>query len=628
MGGFAEALGGLAKEGLGHAIGEEAAEGSHNFLGETFRSTRARVFNQNDVGRFTMGLLQEHKRVQSAAIPEIAKQFPGISHNDLASKGKAIADEQVFLKNNSALSAIFKISHVKHGPAYTQNLMDNVAMSLREDYHIDGHRHQSLTATQGKAAIETLPEYTKYQDAVKGYRQEVAGLKKGGKTLTEADHKEILQSHMDKNGVKEVPHEYHPDSDYTKQGAGERYWTNAIYSRFSPMIAINHIGTAMNVGLTTQNGALARALADTFNPATMRERAELFQASGILGEGVLRDLREQELIKDGKLTRHLPGSVQDILAKVTSTPGFGIERRWQTSLAGNASYHDSISYASRLGKDNYDKQAIARLEQYGMRPADLATIKKSGTLTEDQLQRAVYYGVDRKIFLDTRFNRSYNSGRNVWTRMGSMYHNYVSAQANLMASEFKFAFKSDTRSLGAITKFLTVGGIVFPVMGEGLKVAEMVARGQWSQIPHELDEDYKDITFQHGDSAISSTYGFASEYIDALSHMGGFGLSFDLMQGASRGYLANELLGPGLGTIARLGGDVASIGKAAATDKNIFHAAIPLGRDLADISLPWGIGRAVRHEFLPTKREQQNAKSSHKLKKMKSIGHFKKLDSL
>jgi hypothetical protein len=619
MGGFSEVLVELASKGVGKVIGEDVAAGSGNWLGETFRSTRARVFQQNDVGKFTMGLLQEHKRVSSAAAPEILKANPKLGHNDVAAKAKAVADENVFGKSNEALTTLYKISHLKHGPAYTQNLMDNVAMSLREDYKVEGHRHQSLTATQGKAAIETLPEYTKYQDAVKSAQKSYGAERK---VNPKADFQKHLDTEMKEAGIKQAPHEYHPDSDYTKKGAGENYWTNAVYSRFSPMIAINHIGTAMNVVLTTQNGSMARALGDMFNSSTMKERAKLFQASGILGEGVLRDLREQELIKDGKLTRHLPGSAQDVLAKVTSTPGFGIERRWQTSLAGNASYHDAISFAARLAKDPYDKQAIARLEQYGQKPVDLAAIKKTGTLTEDQLQRAVYYGVDRKIFLDTRFNRSYNANRNVWTRMATMYHNYVSAQANLMAQEFKFAFQKDTRSIGAITKFLTVGGVVFPVMGEGLKIAEMAARGQWSQIPTELDDDYKGITFQQGDTAAAQTYHAAGVYLEAMAHMGGFGIGFDLMQGAMRGFLGDELLGPLEGTAAKYGMNMAGLlaGK---------HTLEPMLRDTAELALPWGVGRYARHALLPTKREQKRSQPhSHKLPRLKGMGHFKKLDSL
>ena len=390
--------------------------------------------------------------------------FPSHDHVELSRKAKAVADSQVFGHNYENLAAVYRMSHQIHGPAYTQNLMDNTAMLLREDHIIEGNKQQSLSKKIGREAIEKLPEYQAVRDAEKDY----AKLSKKDPSL---DKKSFIDARLKELGV-ERPHQYDTTGKYEKPGAMERKLHSFVYGRLSPFIAINHLGTAFNIGLSNGWGNMAKALADNFSSATKTERAQMFQASGILGEGVLRGLHEQEAVREGILTQYTPKSVQDFLSKVTSTPLFSIERNWQTHLAGHASFHELTDLAEDLAKDPYDKYTIAKLNRYGMGAEDLGEIRRTGKLNDDQMTKGIYYGVDRSIFLDTRFNRSFNSGRNVWARMATMYHNYVSSQGRLMADEFKLAFSKDTRSIGSMAKFVTTAGIIFPVVGEALKIAE------------------------------------------------------------------------------------------------------------------------------------------------------------
>jgi hypothetical protein len=580
MGGLSHGIAELA----GKVIGKEESSGISNALGESFRSIGARVFEQNDVGRFTKSLLVEHRRVMTQAETQLHTANPHLASHEISAQAKAVAHQQVFGQDYKALTTAYQISHAKYGPAYTQLLMDNTAMILHEDQMIAGSKHQSASKV---AAYE---EFAK-----------------------------SLQYNKKKGGEEKIP--YDKTSDYHKQGPGERYVTRFIYSRFSPLIAIPHIGTAINIYQSTQNLSLAKALGDMLDSSTMAQRMQLFQASGVLAEGTMRSLRDQEAVRSGIVTQFMPGSFQDVMAKVTSTPGFHQLRNIQTKLAGTASYHDVLNYTEKFIKNPNDKLVLKRLEQYGMNPGDLMAIKRAGKMPPELLEKSVWHGVNRMIFLDTSFSRSYNANRNMWTRAMSMYHGYVSQQAKFMADEFHTAFDKDTRSIGGIAKYLTTAGVIFPVAGEALKIAEMGFRGQWSQIGPQLSDDWDELTGQKSDTTFGKIKDFMSLYLDSTAHLGAFGISYGMIQGAQRGYLIQDLMGPLLGTGAKYTQDLV---RAPITGN--FDA---VGRDALEMSLPYGIGRFLKHKLLPTKSEIKKAKGKHGFTKLggKSEFHLKKLNS-
>jgi hypothetical protein len=577
----------LLEKGVSKLGGEEA--------GQMFaKSTRSmgHTFDQTPVGKYTRSLLENYRQATDQAVSQIAPTVPaGTFSGNIKGQAKAIARAQTFGQDDKALTALMKISHQKYGQAYTENLMDHVAMVLHEDEEFGGHEHVSRFKANARTAIGSLPEFQKNEEGI---------AKRNPYTVT---------------------------SDYHKQGTVERYVTNFIYSRFSPLIAIPHLGTALNVSLSTQTMAWGRALAETMSRQTPQQLKQTLLDGGVMAEGALRNIRNAENIRNGIITKHLPGSFQDVLSKVTSTPGFNYLRDWQTSFAGSASYYDAISYAEQHAKSPGDKLIAKRLEQYGMTPKDLAAIKMTGKLTQDQLERAVYHGVNRKIFLDTTFARSYNAQSNGFTRAFSMYHGYVSRQAQFLGEELRTSVLSDTRSIGGAAKFLATVGVVFPVAGEALKIGEMVGRGQWNQIGAEVNNDYEDITYQHGDTEAEKLEHFIGTWAEAQASLGSFGIAWGLIQGAHRGALAAQMAGPIWGNGFKYIQDIWNFGEKAGFDLD-SPSAKPFRRDVLTLTLPVGLGRYAAHAVLPSKREERLAKGDNKFKKLKGLSHFKKLSSL
>lgn len=533
-----------------------------------------------------------------AAMPE--------SH-ELLGQARTAARTKVFGSHDALLTLYTSASHDNHGHIATQNLMDNIAMYLHEDQKVGGDEHVSQFKRNARAVIEKSdPRYKQAKEFAK--KNEVS-----------------LDSAMDKLGIKQ----YNTISDYHRPGQIEKSATNFIYSRFSPLIAIPHLGTLLNTVQSTQTSALVKAFVETTNFKSLAELKKQHIASGITAEGALRGMRAFEDARNGKLVKHLPGSLQDVLTKVTSTPGFNYVRDWQIAFTGSATYHSAIDYADKLARDPSDRLARARLEQYGMHGNDLASIRDTGKLSQDQIERATWNGVNKKIFLDTSMNRAYNSQANAWTRAFTMYHGYISSQAKFMREEAQLAFKSG--NVAHLAKTIAIMGVVFPAAGEALKMLEMVGRGQWSSIPAEAHHDYEAASFAKDESIAAHARDFVGVYLDAYAHLGAFGVGFELIQGIQRGFLLEQMAGPLLGTGVKYLQDFGGLGFKAEQGKidsweSFMKQSKAARRDALEIGIPYGGGRYLKHALVPTKKEEEEAKGgSHKLKRLKSSSSLKKM---
>lgn len=561
--------------------------------------------SHTEEGRDVAGLLTNYKRKSDqifAGIHEKATTdhaqglIPKMPDSqEMLGQARTAARTATFGSHDAALTFLAHQSHMNNGHIATQNLMDNIAMYLHEDQKIGTHGHESRFKTNASDVIEKNDPR---------YKQAKAHAKENEISLDAA---------MDQLGIKQ----YNTSSDYRRPGQIERSATNFIYSRFSPLIAIPHLGTILNTVQSTQTSALVKALAETTNFKSLAELKKQHIASGITAEGALRSMRAFEDSRNGAIVKRLPGSLQDVISKVTSTPGFNYLRDWQMAFTGSATYHSAIDHAADLAHNPDNKLARARLEQYGMTPSDLMKIKETGEMTPDQLERAVWNGVNKKIFLDTSMNRAYNSQSNAYTRAFTMYHGYISSQAKFMRDEAQISFKSG--DIGQIAKSISIMGVLFPAAGEALKMLEMVGRGQWNSIGAEAHNDYEDLTGGKSESAAGKARDFGGLYLDAYAHLGAFGIGFELIQGIQRGFLIQQMAGPLLGTGTKYIQDFGGLGFRGIEGKKMHPEAAE--RDLLEIGLPYGVGRYAKHALVPTKKEQEAEKGgSHKLKRLKMSG--------
>lgn len=551
--------------GLASAFGELASQ--------TLRSMDHSTFMQTEVGQYAKKLLQDYRMASDQHVNLLRKSDPNLGSGELRSRASGLARTQVFGKDDKAATHLISYSAQNHGPAYTQNLVNAMAMVLHEDEFLEGHEHASKLKINAQKALRKLPEYAKDPETGEAPR---------------------------------LP--FSKTSPYTKPTELEQKVTNFFYGRYSPLVVIPHISTALNVFLSSEGQSAIRSITDGIIGTTPQELPQLLLDSGITAEGTLRILRDQEHVKQGLITKHLPGSLQDAATVLTSTPGFGPLRNWQTSFAGSASYHDALSYGKKLIQNPNDRYTLKRLEQYGMSTRDIAEIKKNnGMLSPEQLKKAIYYGVNRKIFLDQAFARSYHAQRNMFMRAFTMYHGYVSSQANFLKDEFITQVRHGNAA--NVAKYLTYMGAVFPVVGEGLKIAEMAGRGQIAQIPYELQDDYESLTFQKGDSAASQAAHAAGTMLESYASLGSFGIAFGIIQGFQRGYIAQQLAGPILGGAGKYAMDLGYYGVTQSIKKGDITKGSwkPAGRDALELLAPYGVGRFAAHEFLPTAAEDKRA---------------------
>lgn len=561
--------------------------------------------SHTEEGRDVAGLLTNYKRKsdqifaglhEKATADHVAGVIPKMPDSqEMLGQARTAARTATFGSNDAALTFLAHQSHMSNGHIATQNLMDNVAMYLHEDQKIGGDEHISRFKRNAREVIEKNDPR---------YKQAKAHAKENEISLDAA---------MDQLGIKQ----YNTVSDYHRPGQIERSATNFIYSRFSPLIAIPHLGTILNTVQSTQTSALIKALGETTNLKSLAALKQQHIASGITAEGAIRSMRAFEDSRNGSIVKRLPGSLQDVISKVTSTPGFNYVRDWQIAFTGSATYHSAIDHAAELAHNPDNKLARARLEQYGMTPADLMKIKETGEMNPDQLERAVWNGVNKKIFLDTSMNRAYNAQKNSYTRAFTMYHGYISSQAKFMGDEMKLAYK--TGDVGQIAKSVAVMGVLFPAAGEALKMLEMVGRGQWNSIGAEAHNDYEDLTGGKSESAAGKIRDFGGVYLDAMAHLGAFGIAFEMIQGIQRGFLIQQMAGPLLGTGVKYVQDFGSLGFRGLEGKAMHPEAAE--RDLLEIAAPYGVGRYLKHALVPTKKEKEaSAGGSHKLKRLKMSG--------
>lgn len=559
---------------------------------------------RTEEGKDVLGLFKNYRQKQDQVFTQLHTQATNDFNNgkllqlpesnELVKQSRVTARSLAFGEKDKALTFLVNQSHKNNGHIATQNLMDNIAMYLHEDQTIEGEQHRSVFKQRAKQTIEKNDP--RYAEARKFAKENDIPLHKA------LSHFEVEQ--------------YSSHSDYRSVGDKERKIRSFIYNRFSPLIAIPHLGTILNTVQSTQTSSLIKALAETTSPASLKELKEQHAASGVFAEDALRNMRAIEEARNGVISKYLPGSLQNILGKVTTTPGFNYVRDWQIAFTASASYHDAIDYASKYARGEKREIAEFRLKQYGMNNEDLATIRDSGKLNPDQLERVVWHGVDKKIFLDTSLHRAYMAQSNPWARAFNMYHGYVSSQAQFMKNEIGLAMR--TKDPLIVAKAVAVMGVLFPAAGESLKMLEMVGRGQFSQIHKEMDDDEKGITLQQGDSIKARATHFIGTYTDALAHLGAFGIAFELIQGAQRGMLLEQMAGPLVGSGLKYLQDTVQQSARFLEDKPVNTSI--LGRDALEAGIPYGIGRYLKHSWFPTKKEQEAEKKAGSLHKLKQKG--------
>lgn len=565
-------------------------------------------FGRTEIGKSSYNLLKKYNMTRDQLQYGIMKGNPQIPLSEARTQASNASRKITFGTNDALLVAHIKAaSDPRFGGSqhYAMNLADRISAHFKED---DPHWER-----------QAYPQSAYLKPGQQG------PVHKASYNVTE--HQSEFKWNIKKS--KDNTLDIDTSRVYQKPSEFESRLLDYFHAHIAPFIAIPHLATNANM-LFAPSGSMIRGLAFALQKEGNRNRdiQNFLERSGTLTESVARGKRALEDARNGIISQHLPGSFQHILSKVSSVPGFSSVRDFSTSFAGATAYHTAIDFAGRLAKNTADKRAIAEFKELGFDNNDLMQIiKHGGQLTQEQMERAVYFGTNNKIFFSTDMDRAMMSTSNPWMRLSTMYHGYVSAQGHLFKREFQKAWNSGDK-LG-VAKFMLVAGVAFPMVGELVKNGEMIGRGQWAQVPNSLKHDLEDATFQHvGKHGEDTTWehlkGFGEVYLDALAHTAAFGVVASYVESISRNMLVSAMGGPIIGMVGKTAQDAFN----AVAHYDTPGSEKPITRDALQLMLRWNIGKIISHAALPTKKEQKLAKGpSHKLRGLKGMKGLKNLKS-
>jgi hypothetical protein len=547
-------------------------------------------FNKSPAGQALFKVIKEDYEPALArakqTLTDTAKSYAGktapayIATNatEIASKSRNIARQSSFGKNDSLIAHAINWANKTHGPVHAQNLADHVAMYMQD--------------TVEEPISKFNPTTKKYEQQG---TQEVSSIKKN--IIRNKENKVPLN-------IKSV---YQPQSELERKLQG---YGNTI---LAPAIAIPHLGTVLNTAISTPLADLAKGLASVITPGGYQNTKKALLDTGIFADTTLNAYRDLQEFSSGKIAQ-MSGSPKlgYILGKATHQPGFDALRSWTLAFTGATAKHTAEDMAVKFVQTG-SRRARIELEDMGL---DLAKItNQKGVLKPDDIEKAVYNFVDRKVFLNTKLNRSYYANSNPIFRTTLMFHSYVAAQGRLLYHEFSKMYR--TGDVAHIAQTLAVLGVAFPVAGTLISSLEEIARGQGEEA--KTGDKLSNLMFQNGIEAGTM------QYLDAYAHMAGFGVATSYVRGALRQHLSDLLVGP-VGNVA-----VRGIQDAAHFGQGLYRATTggelkgsdykPLERDLLEDTLPDNIGKILSHKFIPSTKEEaeRNPKQKKLQLKMKHL---------
>lgn len=574
MGGFGSVLPAVA-----HAAAEEAP----GLLAKSFKSLESGM-RRTEAGNMVADLFKntylpkyhatrEDLFNQAMQAPKAQQMAP----HEIDSQARNIARKHTFGTNDWLVPGIVK--SMEHEP----NI--NPLQLLNEQQNLADHMHMMLKDTVPNKVIKTR---------VGKIKMDVSQVKYNIATS------------------KENPTPINIKSNYTIPGNVEKLATKWINLTALPAIAIPHIGTIVNMGLKSDMRDLIPALWQA-----SAQKGGVKQAvadAGIFSGTVSHAYTAKYYGSRGYMAKVGGDKFGEIMYNITHQPGFNALRDWQLAVGGATGKLTSERLTDQLIQSGgKDKVAMYQLKKMGLVPAD---IMAKGGLDPDMQAKAIYNYVDQRLFLDNTMQRSFYSSANVFTRMGLMYHNYVTRQARFMISALRDEMTGKSGPVG-VAQALGMLAIVYPTVGVGIKTLQMYGRGQFQEATPK--EDFKKLSDQEGIGPM------ASEMLEGYTHMAAFGVATDYSRAISRHMLANAMAGPVGNEIYNLAQD-SYAAVAGVTSDDPVKKAKPLARDIVEDSLPDNLGKLITHQLLPTDKEEKNRHPKFaKLKGLKLKG-LKKLN--
>lgn len=352
------------------------------------------------------------------------------------------------------------------------------------------------------------------------------------------------------------------NSAYQAPRSGERQWKELASWVYLPRVVLPHLGQPLNT-------LLAEGVKPTLKAASTlismgREKAmQHVMSSGAMEEEIWRQMAEDA--KGGGWFR-----------KAFHMPGFNFVRRIQVTHAALAGEYALKDAAEDYLKGDMGKDTLLTLEKHGLK--DPTLLKEMG-VTPDMIDKARFISAQRAMFIHSGLDTPYTWNQNFTSRMAFMYKNYAFNQGRFLTNHIKDAFFKGGPQTWLRT--LVTLGAVYPLVGEAIKNVESLAVGR------EFDDKNELIP--------------GNEYVEAMSHVAGFGIYSSMMRAVKRRALAGYIVGPVASSITDLIQDIyQQETRKHATGVNF------VGRDITS-KIPV-IGAPLANEYFPAGRQPARKK--------------------
>jgi hypothetical protein len=314
--------------------------------------------------------------------------------------------------------------------------------------------------------------------------------------------------------IKQTPY-------YQTPGEKEMFLKNVASWSYTGRIVLPHLTQPLNTVLVDGISASTKAVFSMMKDGVAKSQQRM------LASGALAD----ELLHQYRVTA---SGAKGLFEKFFHQPGFNYVRKMQITHSALAGEYAARDAATDLVSNATDKRAAEWLKQLGIDPQKV--LAQRGLIAED-IEKAQFISAQKAMFIRSELDTPYTWQHNVVSRLAFMYKNYPYNEGRLITNSIRDSFR---RSPMDGFKTLAILGTAFPIAGEIIKHVENFVLGSNTDLKDNIlpPKVFRDMGFGHDES------DYMSEYVDAMSHVAGFGVAYSMVRAAQRHNLGGYMMGP------------------------------------------------------------------------------------
>jgi len=399
-----------------------------------------------------------------------------------------------------------------------------------------------------------------------------------------------------------------PLSPYKIKGKWEKF-VQPFRQALAYKAAVIHAGVAGG-NLTSEYGYtnMLKAVNQLYGP---EHQIDNLLASNAISELTIAPLREKQAFENGVIHKFAPGGVGEFIHQNFLIPGLAPVRRQSIAMGAQGGKLVAEEAAYRLSKGD-SQYAIQALKRLNIDPAKV--IDQGYKLHPEDINKAYYHGANNTVFLNP-----YDKTPTFWRqsplfRSMKAYSGYITQQGAFMRGLLLHQMRSgDTLGLA---RTIANWGLMAPLVAATIVEFDRITVGEDHEggiagMAKHLENRYKATPAGRIASALTGSKAASNpdsvyNTIYLLGTLGAWGNITGYIRGANRSSLVGRFMPPEA-RMAEQG--LEDVVKASGRDSKHPKAAEPLGRDLLSDIPSYGLGTQASHIIFPTEKEAAKNKS-------------------